>query len=128
MTWALHHSVLDEVVSLGPRRTLLRGRVDLPALVNLWADDYEFEVEMVLEDRVEVLGGHETLAALGGPPQEFDLVRSGLLRVSENGQNLWVQIPLERPLEPANLGSITTIALNSRWRIDRLKLGSVLLE
>lgn len=128
LTWALYRARIDEVQPLGPRHVHIKAHVDLPALVGLFQDELLIEVDLVLEDRYEVLAGNRTLAAQGGPPEEFDLVASGLLALSDNGRVLTARIPLSEPLEGGRLGEITSVEVHSRWRIDGLKVGSVQID
>jgi hypothetical protein len=128
LTWALYRARIDELQPLGPRRVHLKAHVDLPALVGLFQDELLIEVDLVLEDRYEVLAGNRTLAARGGPPEEFNLQASGLLALSEDGRLLTARIPLSEPLEGGDLGKITSVEIHSRWRIDGLKVGSVQID
>lgn len=128
LTWALYRARIDELQPLGPRHVHLKAHVDLPALVNLFQDELLIEVDLVLEDRYEVLAGNRTLAAQGGPPEEFDLRASGILALSEDGRLLTARIPLSEPMEGGRLGEITSVEVYSRWRIDSLKVGSVQIE
>ena len=128
LTWALYRARIDELQPLGPRRVHLKAHVDLPALVGLFQDELLIEVDLVLEDRYEVLAGNRTLAARGGAPEEFNLQASGLLALSEDGRVLTARIPLSEPLEGGGLGEITSVEIHSRWRIDGLKVGSVQID
>lgn len=128
LTWALYRARIDEILPLGPRRARLKAHVDLPPIVGWFLDEIPIEVDLVLEDRFQVLAGNRTLAARGGPPEEFDLVRAGFLAVSEDGQYVVARIPLSEPLEAGDLGAITSLELHSRWRIDGLKLGAVQID
>ncbi|MDP6739416.1 MAG: hypothetical protein QF404_05300 [Planctomycetota bacterium] len=128
LTWALYRARIDELQPLGPRHVHLKAHVDLPALVNLFQDELLIEVDLVLEDRYEVLAGNRTLAAQGGPPEEFDLRASGILALSEDGRLLTARIPLSEPIEGGRLGELTSVEVYSRWRIDGLKVGSVQIE
>jgi len=128
LTWALYRARIDEIQPLGPRHVHLKAHVDLPALMDLFQDELLIEVDLVLEDRYEVLAGNRTLAAQGGPPEEFDLLASGLLALSEDGRTLTARIPLSEPLEGGQLGEVTSVEVHSRWRIDGLKVGSVQID
>lgn len=128
LTWALYRARVDEIIPLGPARARLLAHVDLPPPLSWFKGEIPIEVELVLEDRYEVLANNRTLAAQGGPPDEFDLVRAGILSLSEDGRSLTAKIPLSGPLEGGDLDTITSIALNSRWLMDSLKLGSVHID
>jgi len=128
LTWALSRARIDELLHLEPRHVHLKAHVDMPGLVGWFQDEILIEVHLVLEDRYQVLAGNRTLAARGGPPETFDLLDSGVLAISDDGKLLTARIPLSGPLERVELGDITSLEVLSRWRIDRLKVGSVQID
>ena len=128
LTWALYRARIDEILPLDPRHVQLKAHVDLPGLVGWFQEEILIEVDLVLEDRYQVLAGNRTLAAQGGPPESFDLLGSGVLAISEDGKVLTARIPLSRPLGRGEWGDITSLEVYSRWRIDRLKVGSVQID